>query len=427
MGGKAAIILVMGLGFVLGYIGLNLNNTATKAVGNMSVYSNMTASNNLAKTGANVGLAKFYQDTSWSGSITQTFNGPLLKGTFVATCTHLTGDTVRLRSVSTYPVDYRTTMRDTIEVYFNKAKKKSFTLFAWMTHDENGVTWITGDTVWGRVHSNSILKMSGKPVFHEKVTTSKSISPKPGKSPNFAIFKKSYETGIAPVDLPTDFNELITASTTGGRVFVQNPIWLTLSAGTAADGDGKVYVRTTQAGPIIDSISLSDPAFNGVILGNGRVNVSGTLDGRLSIASLTDMYIQDDILCERNPQTTPSSDDMLGLISENNVVVANNVANQVNCEIQASVFSRTGSFTAESYNTGAPRGLLKLLGSIVQKTRGPVGTFSGSTLLTGYLKRYRYDNRLADVNVRPPYYPGFLVKTYAITNWWESYSVAKLY
>lgn len=429
MGGKAAIILVMGLGFVLGYIALNLNSTATNTIQHMSVYSNMTASNNLARAGANVGLAKFYQDTTWYGTVTQTFNGPLLKGTFSATTTKMGGDTVRLRSVSAYPIDSKTTLRDTVEVFFDKSATKPFSIFAWMTNSENNVTWITGDTVWGRVHSNDNLRINGKPVFYEKVTTSKNFSPKVGISPNSAIFKKSYETGVATVDLPTDFNELITASTTGGKRYTQNPIWLTLSPGTSADGNGKVYVRTTQLGAIIDSVSLSDPSFNGVILGNGRVNVSGTLDGRLSIASMTDVYVQDNVLYEQNPVTTPTSDDMLGLIAENNVVVANNVANQSDCEIQASIFARNTSFTAESYNIGLPRGNLKVLGSIVQKIRGPVGTFNGSSppvLQTGYLKRYRYDDRLSDPYVRPPYYPGFRVKTYAITNWWESYSVAKL-
>jgi len=69
---------------------------------------------------------------------------------------------------------------------------------------------------------------------------------------------------------------------------------------------------------------------------------------------------------------------------------------------------------------------LRILGSIVQNRRGPVGTFSGSGIISGFSKRYRYDDRLADPSFRPPFYPGFYVKTYAITNWWESFRVPNI-
>jgi hypothetical protein len=68
-------------------------------------------------------------------------------------------------------------------------------------------------------------------------------------------------------------------------------------------------------------------------------------------------------------------------------------------------------------------GELRVLGSIVQDTRGAIGQFSGSTITSGFSKRYRYDDRLGDQSFRPPFYPGYYVATYAITNWWESYRV----
>jgi hypothetical protein len=148
------------------------------------------------------------------------------------------------------------------------------------------------------------------------------------------------------------------------------------------------------------------------------VNVQGTLDGVLTIGTLDNMYIQNDVIYENRDLT--SSNDLLGLVSENHIYVANNTPNQTNCEVDGSVFCRTGKWQAENYNSGTPRGILKVRGSIVQKERGAVGTFQGSTLKTGYSKRYYYDQRLSDPDFRPPYYPGFWVKTYAITNWWEN-------
>ncbi|MFN0159353.1 MAG: hypothetical protein ACKVRP_14930 [Bacteroidota bacterium] len=420
MGGKAALIFVMGFGFILSYVSLNLNSMATQTVGNMAMYNHATASHDLASAGANVGLSKFYQDTSWYGSMTQTFTSGPFRGKFTVSTTALPGNLVRLRSVSTYEPDPSTSLHDTVEVFFSRTKEQSFSMFAWMTNDENGVNWINGDTVWGRVHSNSTLTINGKPTFYEKVTTTKNFNPKVGKSPNNAIFKKGYETGVSKIDFPTNLNELITASTSGGRRY-PGTVWLTISAGTGADDDGKVYVRSTSSGPIIDSIQLNDPMFNGAIVGNSRVNIQGTLDGRLTIGSLTDVYIQNDVVYAN--QNTATSNDMLGIVAESNVVVANNAANNSHCQIQASIFSRTSSFTAENYSTRGVAGELRLTGSIVQNIRGPVGTFSGSTITSGFSKRYRYDTRLADAQVRPPFFPGFLVKTLAIANWWESYRV----
>ena len=55
-----------------------------------------------------------------------------------------------------------------------------------------------------------------------------------------------------------------------------------------------------------------------------------------------------------------------------------------------------GSFTATNYNSRAT-GNLNLIGGVIQKRRGPVGTFNPSTGLisTGYSKNYSYDTRLA--------------------------------
>jgi hypothetical protein len=388
------------------------------------MYSCMTASHNIALAGANARLAKFYQDSSSLATLSQTFSGAAFTGSYSASMAPISGNRILLRSVSTYPIGGGASMHDTVEVYFDRNKKNSFTLFAWMTDFEGNVFWVTADTVWGRVHSNGNLHINGSPVFMQKATTAKTFDPpKVGSGTNKAIFKDGYETGISEIKLPTDISEILTASVSGGRKYTGD-IYVTLSPGTAANNDGKAYIRSgnSAAGAIIDSIDLSDAGFNGVVLSTGRANVEGKLDGRLTIASQTNLYIQNDVLYENNPRLGPS-DDVLGLVADQNVVVADNAANRSNCEIHGSIFARTGSFMAENYNSLPLTGELRVLGSIVQQTRGAVGTFSGSSLNHGFSKRYRYDTRLADQNFRPPSYPGYYVSTYAITNWWESYRV----
>lgn len=65
----------------------------------------------------------------------------------------------------------------------------------------------------------------------------------------------------------------------------------------------------------------------------------------------------------------------------------------------------SGSFYVEDYDDKTPTGTLTVLGGIIQKNRGPVGTFNSSTgqTTTGYVKNYSYDPRLA--TDPPPYYP----------------------
>ncbi len=419
MFGKGAIILVIGFGIIFGLIGIRLNSLENRAIGNMAYYFDINQSHNLAVAGANVGISKVYQDPSLRGVITnQTFSSGLFKGGAVTVrVDSLNISTLRLRSVSTFK-----NYSDTVEVFFSKQRFQSFSMFAWMTNFEGNVFWITGDTVWGRVHSNGNIHISGSPVFMEKLTTAKHIDPKPGNGQSKAIYKKGYETGIAPIQFPTDLSELIAASTSGGKRYTTN-IWITLNPGSSSNNDGKAYIRTSATGPIIDSISLNDPSFNGVIYSTQRVTVSGgQLDGKLTIASGTNIYIDDDVIYERNPLINPTSDDLLGLVANGNVVVTDNTANRNNCEIHAAIFSRSGSFTAENYNTRPISGYLKIIGGIVQDTRGAVGTFNTgtNTLKTGFSKRYYFDPRLADVNTRPPYFPGYYRKTLAIVNWWEN-------
>jgi hypothetical protein len=442
MGGKAAIVLILGFTCLMAYAILNLSTAGTRSVDNMSAYSGMTASHNLALAGANVALSRLYRDTTWgssgTSSFTQSFSGFPFTGSFTATASIVPQGKL-MRAVSSYPAG-GTTYRDTVEVIMASASNNSFSLFAWMTNLENGVFWITGDSIWGRVHSNDNLTVSGSPVFLQKVTTAKGFIPPLGKSQviggqtytNKAIFinPPAPETGVARIDLPTDMSGIAAAAgSVNGRKYTTD-IWVTLDAKGPAAGDGVAYIRQTQLGPIIDTVHLADPNFNGVIMGTGVVNVQGTLDGALTIASYStptattnNVVIQGDITYQHDPRLGPSND-MLGLCANNNVIVADDIAGATNRTIQASVFARTGSFTAQNYSTRPINGELRVLGSIVQNSRGPVGTFNGSsTLQSGFYKRYKFDDRLADPNVRPPFYPGFVRRAYTITQWWESYHI----
>jgi hypothetical protein len=69
--------------------------------------------------------------------------------------------------------------------------------------------------------------------------------------------------------------------------------------------------------------------------------------------------------------------------------------------IDAAILSLDHSFIVDNYGCGSPLGTLTVNGAIAQRFRGPVGT-GGSSIATGYVKNYNYDDRFKVAN--PPYF-----------------------
>lgn len=70
--------------------------------------------------------------------------------------------------------------------------------------------------------------------------------------------------------------------------------------------------------------------------------------------------------------------------------------------LAGSANSTNGSLYYAGWDT-TKRGNLRVLGGIIQKKRGPVGTFNGNALQSGYNKDYNYDARM--MNNPPPFFP----------------------
>src|SRR4030065_612966 len=80
-----------------------------------------------------------------------------------------------------------------------------------------------------------------------------------------------------------------------------------------------------------------------------------------------------------------NSTDVLGIVAKSDVVITDNAANNDDINIDASIYCETGSFGAENYSKRPVSGTISLLGGIIQYTRGPVGTFSGSKITSGFV------------------------------------------
>jgi hypothetical protein len=175
-----------------------------------------------------------------------------------------------------------------------------------------------------------------------------------------------------------------------------------------------------------------DRSFNasakGVAYFPGNVGLSGVLNGRITVYSKGTVVLLDDLRYSNDPVKGVCRD-ILGILAEKDVVIADNAINTPppvvagwgnpkyyslddtkDMYIHAVMMALGTSFRAQNYSQGPTsgndcnaivngRGCIYLAGGIIQQSRGPVGTSSGS----GFTKRYSYD-RCAVVNP-PPYFP----------------------
>ncbi len=164
--------------------------------------------------------------------------------------------------------------------------------------------------------------------------------------------------------------------------------------------------------------------------GCGNVYVHGTYSKSLTVAAEEDLIINGSTYptsVAGKLGSVPSGTATLGLIAGNYARIyhpvksggtdsesqcndsnlgksedPNGWGSQSNIWIYAAILSTNHSFLVDNFRCGSSLGELNVYGAIAQNYRGIVGTFSGSTDLTGYAKNYNYDNRLAIDE--PPYF-----------------------
>ena len=383
----------------------------------MEAYTEGTVAHNLAVAGANIALTRLYHNHNWSGNISQDINLPGLKGS-VRISLSTSGTTGLLTSISTYATWWISggSIHDTIRVFIDVSDTNNFAMYAWFSGFKgNDQFWYGGDSVWGTTRSNGGLHMgTGTEVFNGRVIYAKNIT-----GPGTPVYLQGPAVKTVSVQMPADLSGISSAATSGGKVYTGN-VNVTFDPGSNASNDGSMIVGNLSTNALVDSFALGASGFNGAVWVERRRSChGGKVDGKLSIGSSNNIYIQGGgIRYEQDPLLGPSSD-VLGLLATGNITIGSSAsgsdsANWPNCRIDAGLFALNGSFSA---NTPGGTGLLTLLGSIVEGSKGKIMGANGTD---GYLKRYHWDARFADPTSRPPYFPGFGPKTFKITNWWES-------
>lgn len=416
--GKGALLIVLGFISAFSVYQLKLTRTSVNATDNFNSQYERTLTHESALSAMNMGVTEV-----WDKKVTDsTFMVVLNNCSTSVSIASIGLDTVRLKSKSwRYVFDeetYRSSqtaqkIQDSVVAYFTYSTPISH--YFWFTNQEGFIYWITGDTVWGPMHTNDVLRTSGSPVFYGKVTAKMGINPLPGAAGNDAKYYGGWEIGVDS-SIPTDMSPLIAAANAGngGAPTNTKSIYNTVTT-FDFQSDGNV-IRTVGSNPP-DTVALSDIAPTGVIYSSDDIRVKGSINGQVTLYSDQHIWIDDDIVCADDPTTNPNSDDYIGLVADNDVIITDNAANNSDVNIQAALMAINGKMYAEHYDTRPVAGALRITGSIVQNQRGAIGTFSWWTgnIVSGFSKRYRFDPRFSIAS--PPYYP--YVRALRLISWWE--------
>ncbi len=326
----------------------------------------------------------------------------------------------------------------------------SFAEFQYLTIYEQTIfgeriNYFNGDTLWGWVHSNDQIGIMQSPVFYGRVTTSaSSFWQGPSYNPIFVNYQPEFN--YPAVELPENLDQLRYYATILNHYFASEDDQFRL---IFKGGLGWEMWKWPIGLPYFDTLAVcigsGGVGENTVVFAEGELQVLATnpqmhidygVQGRYSVAASGNIWIMDNLRFSDSDPTNgavdSSTQNMLGLLSEQNIIIANTWENgrdnggaqsndwREDVIINAHSMALGESFTFEDQNvvltayggtlpfwyyangpTPDERGTIHLWGSIVQYRRGYVhrSNHNGS----GYLKDYHH---LPTSNYPPPpYYP----------------------
>lgn len=342
----------------------------------------------------------------WGGGVTVLGNPTI--GSYSVVITDL-GSPSGSPSVKRYKVASTSTVSGITQTLTNYLQTDNYARYIWFTNRENyggtNVWFWNQDRLNGPTHTNGHFNIAGTPVFDGAVESvddyiryfnngnninSSNLSNPPYDTPDF---NSTVDLGVSATNMPTQALSLRAASTSAGGLRLKGNTTIVLNS------NGTMNV--TNSDKKWNNHNMPLPTNGALFVNNGALTISGTLNGKLTAGSSGDIKIPSSVIYANDPRINPASTDTLGLISEQDVVISSGAP--TNVEIDASIMALNTSFMLENWWTGGAKGTLSVFGGIIQNERGPVGTFSGNTKVSGYSKDYDYDTRL--LNSPPPFVP----------------------
>lgn len=291
--------------------------------------------------------------------------------------------------------------------------KNSFSRYTYFTDNEpSNIYFFDDDVLEGPVHTNGQLNIAGSPVFEGFVTSPYDWN---GHSDydNDPQFEAGANFHAHEIEMPnSETLQPIREKASNGGLRFNREIFVEFKQNATVE----IYEREGNSWD--DPVTYDLDNYNGVISSSRKIYTKGILKGQVTLHSEDEIEIMGDLTYSANPKNNPNATDLLGLVSEGNVIIDNNAhrdSGSKDIDIHASIMTLDKSFEVEDYGWGDARGTINLVGGLQQKERGAVGTFNDGEIASGFSKSYSYDERLADSF--PPFYPR--VSTFAQLYWKE--------
>lgn len=464
--GRTSILMIIVFNMTFMFMGYRLSTASAKAYEKYCGYIDVEQAGLALESAANVAISNALLTPSPAGDTTLCTNDAFGKARFTIyrrlkynAVGDRDGDSLLIRGA--YPltnsINLLTGKVDSIICNTSvRVKGNAFAQYVFYSMNEQSINWMDGEICRGRLHTQDYLYIMGHPEFVGKVTTKKGVKILSG-SP-------TYDNGesYADISIPTTLDDLnkYGAVAGGGKFYDGLDVYVefltdgsvtvrtapantgTTTSGPSSTDAANVWAYTTNSTLVTSKYSGGTPSpkcttyasvaaltSSGVLLvENGELHVKGTLNGQITLgcvdtsrivsgnpvnSGLSSVWIDGSITynqlppCSQYPSRT--SDDMLGIVATNNIMVSqytnhdDTQAELANVTLDASMFSQTGGFGAENYDSRGNDGKLTIVGGIQQKTRNAVGTNSGSSSQTGFRKDYDWDNNL--MSFQPKGYP----------------------
>lgn len=385
MGGKAAILLVLGFSAIFLMFGHRFNSVSGRTVDNVTDYYAHVQAYNISVTAANIAASKLYFDPGWDG--TGYRNVKFGGGEFsIWVDTIATGNTAPIEITNPNTGQVRETMPNpsgarlkTVYVnskyhingmpppfdgnYSDKEIIENETIIMLrptsMAYYGNYYQTMsafpaTGDVFSGPFHVNARLKTYGSPTFTGRVTTRDGLTRL--ETPPFPDFQDEINHGI-DVDPPFDTTNMRSVAQAGGTIFrdtTGNNRGIEVNIEFHKNGEVS-YKQKIGSGSWSSTkrVPLATLAPNGAIfVEKGKVYVKGTLNGRANVIVTSKgshgygkIYQTDNLRYanREDPTHYPVADDMLGLVAEKDIILQyNNNTKHKDIYTDASMYSQNG-------------------------------------------------------------------------------------
>ncbi len=305
-----------------------------------------------------------------------------------------------------------------------RAMLRTYASYMYLTKHEvtrfNEIIWFWGpDDLDGPVHSNDYIGIHDVPHFFDRFTSSAPELAEGSDQTGWFAYDPVFNS--PKVFFPETANSIRSCASNGG-MFLENDYGLLQTRLQAAPGGWLAY-QWLMGTPFDSSHAdmVGTIPYNGAIFVEGDLEIFGEyVAGNNNVGCSGNMWLMDNIcytgIDPDNPVIPEDFPHMLGLISEQKIVIKDTYANgRANSSIgsditiTAALVALGESFTFEHQNdewdtyiycTGAnagsddERGEIRLRGSVTQKRRGYVHRSNCGG--TGYAKDYVYDQRLRD-------------------------------